>query len=392
VGLLGGINIIFFKDTLPNHHLTPCCFAITTFLAALAVFKYRFLNLVAVARKEIVDNLAEAILIVNNEDRIISYNHSFSANFSDYNPFETNGEVAGFINYLKSKTDNTRLLNCLNGRQCLKGKEIITWNNNQKSLAVNIRPFRYRTEQVGRIVSFTDITEYQTMLNELSNKNRQLEEYAAAVEELSVMKERNRFARDVHDTTGHTMTLLMALLEVSIINCEKDACGTKLKLQEALRLAKAGFTELRNSIYNLSVRQQESQNLLSPIKKLIADFRHTGMRIELFVEGEILSEVHASYFHVLYRVCQEALTNSLRHGKAELVAIMLCFSDADIKVYIFDNGCGCKEIKPGIGLSGMAQRIQEINGSIVYGSPQEAGGFNINIKIPIDRSAAKEAI
>jgi signal transduction histidine kinase len=230
------------------------------------------------------------------------------------------------------------------------------------------------------------------VLNELSDKNQQLEEYAATVEELSIMKERNRFARDVHDTIGHTMTLLMALLEVSIITCEKDAGDTKLKLQEAQKLVKAGFTELRNSIYNLSSRQQETQNLLLPIKDLISDFRHTGMNIEFFIDGEVDRSVHSGFFGILYKTCQEALTNSFRHGKAERVFILLRFTDTHIKLYVFDNGLGCKKIKPGIGLSGMAQRVKEVNGDIVYGSAQEDGGFNINIKIPINNPKEKEAI
>jgi signal transduction histidine kinase len=84
----------------------------------------------------------------------------------------------------------------------------------------------------------------------------------------------------------------------------------------------------------------------------------------------------------LYRLCQEAITNSTRHGKAKNTNIILKFSEDKIRLFIFDDGCGCQNIKKGFGLSGMEQRIHNIHGSIVYGSDGESG-FNIRVELPL---------
>ena len=85
----------------------------------------------------------------------------------------------------------------------------------KKSFRVSIQPlFGKKQEFLGRIIHFNDVTEYKELLDEVREKNaeltamnQQLSGYAATVEELSIAKERNCFAKDVHDTLGHSMTL-----------------------------------------------------------------------------------------------------------------------------------------------------------------------------------------
>lgn len=91
------------------------------------------------------------------------------------------------------------------------------------------------------------------------------------------------------------------------------------------------------------------------------------------------------YAGVIYRICQEALTNSIRHGKARNISIVLRFSISMIKILIIDDGVGCSELHEGFGLSGMKQRIKELNGKIEYGSGGE-NGFSIFAEIPFENS------
>jgi signal transduction histidine kinase len=88
------------------------------------------------------------------------------------------------------------------------------------------------------------------------------------------------------------------------------------------------------------------------------------------------------YKNTIYRICQEALTNSLRHGKATNVSIILRLSDDMISLYIIDDGVGCKNIKKSIGLSNMENRVMELGGKISFGSDGEKG-FNINVDFPL---------
>jgi signal transduction histidine kinase len=95
------------------------------------------------------------------------------------------------------------------------------------------------------------------------------------------------------------------------------------------------------------------------------------------------------YSKVIFRVCQEALTNSLRHGKAKNVNIILRSSGNKLSLFIFDDGCGCSQIKKGFGLSGMEQRVKDLGGTLVFGSDGESG-FNIRMEIPLSSEGLQQ--
>jgi signal transduction histidine kinase len=215
------------------------------------------------------------------------------------------------------------------------------------------------------------------MNERLSRANEQLKDHALAIEELTITKERNRIARDAHDTLGHTMTLLIALIEVGVILCDQNPAETKARLVEAARIARDGLKELRGSIN----RAAEAKNLIESLKKLFSDFAGSGMKVDFSVDGGN-NALSPRYTNAIFRICQEALTNALRHGKANLTSVFLRFDEHSVKLYIFDNGTGCAGIVKGMGLAGMEQRVSELNGKIEYGSGGDHG-FNLNIELPV---------
>jgi signal transduction histidine kinase len=216
---------------------------------------------------------------------------------------------------------------------------------------------------------------------ELSAANEQLTQHAATVAELATIKERNRVAMDVHDTIGHTMTLLLKLLEVCKITCRKDPLKTEQELFNAINITREGLKDIRRSISGLMPERLVVNDLTSALERLAANFASSGVAIDLMVEGNPSLPAPA-YSDVIYHTCQEALTNALRHGKAKTVTVILKFSHDKIKIYIVDDGCGCKEVKKGIGLKGMEKRIKGLNGDFRYYSDGETG-FNIQVEIPL---------
>jgi len=339
--------------------------------------------------------MKESIIVIDNSNKIIKFNESFAINFSRNTDIKINSDVSLFVNTLQKYTEDTidsantidAIANGIDSPTVMEIKFLTS--ESKKSFSVNIQPiFSDQEECIGRIVSFNDITDYRTLLdqlnqknNDLANANIQLKEYASTVEELTLIRERNRLARDVHDTLGHSMTLLIALLEVSVITCKRDTEQTEEKLLDALKVSRDGLKELRRSISGLAPEKLEVTNLLNSLKKLIEDYKPSGMHIELLVEG-IDGYRDPEYSDVLYRTCQESLTNSLRHGKATQVSIILRFVEGWVKLFIFDNGQGCQQINKGFGLKGMEQRINDLEGNIVYGSDGESG-FNIHVEIPM---------
>lgn len=222
--------------------------------------------------------------------------------------------------------------------------------------------------------------------SELKNANEKLKEYASTVEEVAVLRERNRLARDVHDTLGQTLSILVTLLQVSLLNCKNDISETEENLNNALKITKQGLREVRRSVSGLVSEKLEKNDLFEALEKLANDFECLGMKVELSV-NKLDESLDTEHKEVIYRICQEALTNAVKHGKAKNVSIMIKFMDNCIKLYIFDDGIGCgeKSIGKGFGLRGMKQRIEKLNGEIKYGSGDQKG-FNIHVEIPLEKA------
>jgi len=219
---------------------------------------------------------------------------------------------------------------------------------------------------------------------ELTVKNEQLKQHAMTIEELTIVKERNRIASEVHDTLGHTMTSIKSLLDLSLVELNNGGLDEAIKvINDAREFTKEGMGELRRSILGLSSSGLESSSIIDAIKSLIIKFESLGVHIDLSIdEPKHYREKNISFSATIYRLCQEALTNSIRHGKAKNISIIIRTINDTVRISIIDDGCGCKDINKGFGLLGMEQRIKNLNGKILFIS-DGVSGFNIHVEIPI---------
>ncbi|HEX3046165.1 MAG TPA: histidine kinase N-terminal 7TM domain-containing protein [Bacillota bacterium] len=405
--LFGVLATVIYTFRVWKYALLIACFGseITVILFVTAIY-YRFFKITPLALRRIAENSKESIVVVDNYNEINTYNNHFEVKFfawMDIGKLNDIEVLAGELEKVAIINDeSSRVLNAIRRpvNEPVTGELTINLPE-QQTYMVHIQPVFIKQDLIGRVVSFNDISDYKGLLEDYDNKNIQLtalnqeltamndelmtaserlHEYAATVEELSIANERNRLARDVHDILGHTMTLVLTSLEVSQLACEKDLGITKKYLAEAAEITRKGITELRNSIRGMVPEKINSNNLIKMLKKLIADFRISGMTIDFsYTEPEMFLE--AVHSDVIYRICQEALTNSFRHGKAQEVSIILRVDYDRIKLFIFDNGCGCREVQPGFGLTGMKQRVFDLRGNITFGSDGEQG-FTIHAEIP----------
>lgn len=201
------------------------------------------------------------------------------------------------------------------------------------------------------------------------------------IREVSVANERSRLARDVHDTLGHSLTVIIKLLEVCKITSKTDPDKMNGQLEEAIRIAQNGVQEIKHSVSGILAEKILNQDLLSLLMELASEFQdNSGITVSVTTQGTV-EEVSKKHAVVLYSVCQEALTNSLRHGNAKNVAIVIKYESETIKLTIFDDGVGCGKIHRGFGLNGMEQRIGEVNGKMSYKS-DKGQGFILNFEVP----------
>jgi serine/threonine protein kinase/signal transduction histidine kinase len=299
-------------------------------------------------------------------------------------PIVNRGAILGVI-YLEN--------NQLSGLFSEEDLEVITLISNQAGVSIENARLYGKLKIYSREIekSRDEITEWNRTLEkrveertrQLEMANRELIEYAATVEELSVMRERNRIAREVHDTLGQTLSILANLLQSSIATLQTNPARIEDSMMAAYNIVKQGLIELRWSVSELIHDKIDSGKFIATLQRLFKEYHTLGMKVD-FSFHEFNIDLSPKYFNVLYRICQEALTNSLKHGKATEVNIILKLIDRKLKLFIFDNGVGCDNINlaKGFGLTGMQQRIGELKGQVNFGSDGEKG-FNIHVEIPL---------
>lgn len=218
-------------------------------------------------------------------------------------------------------------------------------------------------------------------LNEqLQEANRELETYAAESEKLAQTRERNRLAREIHDTLGHTLTGIIAGIDAASAVADVSPEMLKQYLSLVSDVARQGMTDVRRSVNELRPDVLEQRDLLSAINKMISQMT-AASKAEITLDNKAgRLSFREDEEEVIYRIIQESITNSIRHGKASTVMIGITREYNVLTIEIKDNGIGAENIEPGFGITHMKERLDMLGGEIhVDGSD----GFTVVAKIPI---------
>lgn len=228
----------------------------------------------------------------------------------------------------------------------------------------------------------------QRMENErILELNRKLDEayvqlklYALKTEKMAETRERNRLAREIHDTLGHALTGIIAGIDAcrKLIDFSTDA--TKEQLEAVAEVARNGMKDVRRSVKALRPDALEKLSLEEAIDRVIREMSNvSGAQITLENAAGKL-EFQEDEKEAVYRIIQESLTNSIRHGKADNIQIKMERIFNVLIINVKDNGIGCEDIEKGFGLRHMSERLELLNGELQYDGTD---GFTITAKIPI---------
>lgn len=217
--------------------------------------------------------------------------------------------------------------------------------------------------------------------NELLNANKLLEEKNKKIKELAIFEERNRIAREIHDSVGHHLTGLVMNLDF----CEKIAAGKPSMAAEQISkcrmLAKDCLSEIRRSVKALKPVAVESNNLMSSLNELVTgSMEKFSIDVALKISGEVYI-TKPEFDAAVYRACQEAVTNSVRHGNSTNIQIDIEYGEKEFVLSVSDNGKGCQKINMGSGLTGMKERFEQFDGVVEFDSVH---GFSIKITVPAE--------
>ena len=226
-------------------------------------------------------------------------------------------------------------------------------------------------------------TEVERLATELGAANRKLREYSVQVEELATTKERNRLAREIHDSLGHYFTVINVQIEAARTIFRSDPEHSWEALSKAQALTKDGLGEVRRSIAALRILPTENRSLPEAITSLVEDSRSAGIITEFTVTGPV-RPLEPQVELTLYRAAQEGLTNIRKHAFASRAELCLNYDDpAQVRLRIADNGAGLKSADTGgFGLLGMRERVQLLNGRLETSSVV-GRGFTLEVEIPL---------
>lgn len=217
----------------------------------------------------------------------------------------------------------------------------------------------------------------------LKKANKDLEVYAGSIEEITLLRERNRLSREIHDSVGHSLSTIVIQLGAIEKIIDKDIDSAK-ELTKALRsYTQNCLGDVRNAVRDIKPKDFEVYEGIFIIEELIKSFKKlTGVDVRLSFTKEKW-ELNSDQVFVIYRIVQEFLANSVRHGKATVIHIMMVFNEHKLTVTLKDNGNGAEYIKEGIGLKSIRERVNEVGGTFEYNTKYGEGFL---AKIEIDRN------
>ena len=208
--------------------------------------------------------------------------------------------------------------------------------------------------------------------------NKELEAYASTIEEIAVLRERNRISREIHDNVGHALSTIVIQLGAieKMCSINKEEASTMAKNLGGF--AKESMESVRAAVKAMKPREFEEYEGIIAISEMVKNFEKlTGVKVKLRVSDKVW-KLNSDQTMVIYRIIQEFLSNSIRHGKATEVNVFINFMDTQLRVHLKDNGIGCSSIKPGTGLSGIKERVAVFGGDIEYFS-KDGCGFELAV-------------
>lgn len=210
--------------------------------------------------------------------------------------------------------------------------------------------------------------------------NKKMQKYVIVTEKFGEKNERKRLARELHDTIGHALAGMAVGVDACITMIDKNPQLAKAQLKVISKAIRKGMKDVRNSLNKMRPDFLQQYRLKEAIEKMKEEISNvTDLKINLNYQIDETG-FDTKIEDILFRVIQESITNSIRHGLVTVVDINIYKENNLLCLKIKDNGKGCKAINYGFGLKQMVERVSQIRGDINFYSEN---GFTTEIKIPL---------
>ncbi len=211
----------------------------------------------------------------------------------------------------------------------------------------------------------------------LREKNIELARYATTVEQLSVSHERNRMARELHDTLAHTLSAVSVQLEALNTQFGSDTTGARQTLKKTRGLTRTGLQEVRRALYALRASPLEDLGLALAMCHLAeSTAERAGIEVDIDITND-LDGLRPEVEQSLYRIAEEALNNAVHHANSQNITVSLSSNSNKLQLTVSDNGIGFDpesiSADGHFGIKGMHERAMLCNGHLDINSKPGKG-------------------
>ena len=223
----------------------------------------------------------------------------------------------------------------------------------------------------------------QRLATELEAANQRLREYAVQAEELAVTRERNRIAREIHDSLGHYLTVVNMQIEAARALETSNPAQAKAAIAKAQAFTQEGLQDIRRSLASLRTSPLDNKSLPNAVQELVTTCNEAGLPAQFELQGTP-RPLAATAELSLYRAAQEGLTNARKHAQASRVRVIVNFQAAEkTSLLVQDDGRGAtpEKLMGGFGLLGLRERAQLLGGTMQMES-RPGMGFTLKLEVP----------
>lgn len=364
-------------------NITPVSFSVFFIIMSVYLNYYDFFEIMPFGF-EFFESTKEATIVIDDRNKIIKWNHKTDNIFSN---ISKNIDCEAFlrnIGFLKSDKELQFFVKLKDTKEYVKYQG---FKYNKLHYDIFVAPiFNKSNYLVMKIITFYDITEVYNLQKENYKKTKLLENI--------------RIKGDMHDKIGNKIVLIKTLLETFIKQnypeymsnlafrshaketnkCQKIRVVYELS-EEALKLLREVCKNIEQNTYSV-----EDKNIINELKEIFEDHKLSGVikNIHFKYEGNLI--LNSFYSEQIKMICTEALTNSIKHGAAENIYVILKNSENNINLIIIDDGKGCPVKKK---LKSIENRVSYINGSVEYHSNVDSG-FCIKIEFNCINNSLEE--
>ena len=238
------------------------------------------------------------------------------------------------------------------------------------------------------MVGFDATHGVQGVVRDVTERKRAEQELLEQTRDVAVLEERNRMAREIHDTMAQGFTGIVLQLEAGEQALDETQEETLDHLGRAKTLARECLQAARRSVWNLLPRALEERPLSSALEEEIRQFTAVNRERAVFDVSGDARDLKGDVQTALLRICQQALTNVRSHAQATEVTVALSYTPDSVQLEIRDNGVGFdpdatrdSRDQSGFGLAGMEQRARLLGGDLNVTS-KKGGGTRVEVKVP----------